>query len=170
MIDRESPGRGWRHVVTKKDLQSFIDLIPGWSLYSERLARIVLVPHDGESDGAHGFYHREETGVIHLNAWPEELWVELSPAYFQSHRSIFEKLDVPTSPTENGVTCHFTEAQARAFSLLHVFMHELGHHFDRIHQKHRSSSKGEDYAEQFANSRFDHLFARYIEVFGHPGR
>lgn len=170
VIDRQSPGCGCRHVVTKKDLQAFIDLIPEWPRYSVRLERIVLASHDDSADGAHAFYHEEETGTIYLMAWPEDLWVELSPAYFQSHRSILETWGVSTSPTEDGTTCHFTEAQARAFSLLHVFMHELGHHFDRIHQKHRSSSKGEDYAEQFANSRFDHLFVRYVEAFGHPRR
>jgi hypothetical protein len=47
-------------------------------------------------------------------------------------------------------------------------MHELGHHYDRIHQKHLGSSKGEDYAERFATSRFEQLFPAYVRVFGHP--
>ena len=63
-----------------------------------------------------------------------------------------------------------TEAQARAFMLLHIFMHELGHHYDRIHQKHTDSSKGEDYAERFANVRFEQLFPEYVRAFGHPSR
>ena len=52
--------------------------------------------------------------------------------------------------------------------LLHVLMHELGHHYDHIHQKHIGSSKGEDYAERFANTHFKELFPAYIRVFGHP--
>ena len=72
--------------------------------------------------------------------------------------------------SEEWVTCRFTEAQARAFMLLHIFMHELGHHFDHIHQKHLGSSKGEDYAERFATSRFEQLLPIYIRVFGNPRR
>jgi len=30
------------------------------------------------------------------------------------------------------------------------------------------SSKGEDYAERFATSRFEQLFPTYVRVFGHP--
>ncbi len=52
--------------------------------------------------------------------------------------------------------------------VLHVFMHELGHHYDRINQKHLDSWKGEDYAEGFATSRFGQLFPDYVRVFGHP--
>jgi hypothetical protein len=33
VLDRESPGRGFRHVVTKRDVQAFIDIIPEWHLY-----------------------------------------------------------------------------------------------------------------------------------------
>jgi hypothetical protein len=90
--------------------------------------------------------------------------------YFDSHQQIFETLGVSFDRQGDFVTCRFTEAQARAFTLLHVFMHELGHHYDYIHQKHRDSSKGEDYAERFATSRFEQLFPAYIRVFGHPGR
>ena len=141
VIDRQSPGRGCRHVVTKKDLLALIDLIPEWPRYSVRLERIVLAPRDESADGYHAFYHEEETGAIYLNAWPEDLWVTLVPIYFEAHKEILDKLGVTTTPSENGTTCHFTEAQARAFTLLHVFMHELGHHFDRIHQKHRLSQQ-----------------------------
>jgi hypothetical protein len=170
VLDRESPGREFRHVVSKRDVQGFIDIIPDWPRLSERLERIVLAsPRDG-LDGAHEFYHREETGAIFLHAWRDDLWTDLTTAYFNSHQQIFEVLGVSYNRQDNCVTCRFTAAQARAFTLLHVFMHELGHHYDRIHQKHRCSSKGEDYAERFATSRFDQLFPAYVHVFGHPGR
>lgn len=168
VIDRRSPGRGCRHVVTKSDLQAFIGIIPEWPRFSERLERIVLAARDESADGFHEFYHQDETGAITLNAWSDDLWIELTPAYFADHKSLFGQLGVTVSPGKLGTICHFTEAQARAFMLLHVFMHELGHHFDRIHQKHRRTTKGEDYAEQFANSRFEVLFPRYISVFGDP--
>jgi hypothetical protein len=170
VLDRESPGRGFRHVLSKRDIQAFIDLIPGWDRYSERLERIVLARPVNSWDGAHVFYFREETGSIFLYAWREDLWIELAGSYFDSHRGIFETLGVSFDRGNECSVCRFTEPQARAFMLLHVFMHELGHHYDRIHQKHPHSSKGEDYAEKFALSRFEQLFPVYVAMFGHPGR
>jgi len=168
VLDRESPGRGFRHVVTKRDVQAFIDIVPEWHRFSERLERIVLASHS-EDDGRYVFYHREETGAIFLHAWPDDLWREIAPEYFDAHLEIFERLGVAHDRLEDAVMCRFTETQARAFVLLHVFKHELGHHFDRIHQKHFGSTKGEDYAERFATSRLERLFPPYVRVFGHPG-
>ena len=170
VLDRESPGRGFRHVVSKGDMQLFIDIIPDWSRYAERLERIILACHDPAADGAYQFFRREETGAIFLHAWHEDLWIDLTPPYFDSHQKIFTALGLAYDRRENCVTCRFTEAQARAFMLLHIFLHELGHHYDRIHQKHSDSSKGEDYAERFATSRFELLFSGYVHIFGHPDR
>ena len=170
VLDRESPGRDFRHVLSKRDVQAFIDIIPDWERYCERLERIVLSSRSESCDGAYEFYHREETGAIFLHAWHDDLWTDLTPSYFDSHQQIFETLGVSYDRSEDSVTCRFTEAQARAFMLLHIFMHELGHHFDRIHQKHLGSSKGEDYAERFAVNRFEQLFPAYVRAFGHPRR
>jgi hypothetical protein len=167
VLDRESPGRGFRHVVSKRDLQAFTDTIPDWPKLSQRLERIVLAnhcPHDGQ----YAFYHREETGAIFLHAWNEDLWIELNHEYFDSHREIFEKLGVSFDLSKDNAFCRFTEAQARAFMLLHVFMHELGHHYDRMNQKHLDSSRGEDYAERFAIGRFAQLYEAYVSTFGDP--
>jgi len=168
VLHRESPGRGFHHVVSKRDVQAFIDIILDWDRLSERLERIVLAARSDACDGAHEFYHREETGAIFLSAWRDDLWTELTVPYFDSHEQIFETFGVSYDRQKDCVTCRFTEAQARAFMLLHIFMHELGHHYDRIHQKHRDSSKGEDYAERFATSRFEQLFPAYVRAFGHP--
>ena len=167
VLDRESPGRGFRHVLSKRDLQTFIDLIPNWDQLSQNHERIVLAGHH-PGDAAYEFYHREETGAIFLHAWHEDLWTELTPAYFEAHADIFERIGVSFDRVQGAFLCRFTETQARAFMLLHVFMHELGHHHDRLHQKHRRSTKGEDYAERFATMRFKELFLAYVRVFGDP--
>jgi hypothetical protein len=44
---RESPGRGYRHVLTKRDLQAFLVLVPDWPSLSHRLERIVLAAEFG---------------------------------------------------------------------------------------------------------------------------
>lgn len=149
---------------------SFIEIIPEWNRFSERLERIVLASHSQDADGIYAFYHREETGAIFLHSWPDDLWRELDSSYFNAHQTIFERLGLSSNRRKGRVVCRFTEAQARAFMLLHVFMHELGHHFDRLTQKHLDSKRGEDYAENFANSRFEQLFPSYLGVFGDPSR
>src|SRR5688500_14798679 len=87
IIDRESPGRGFRHVVSKRDIQHFIEIIPNWDVLAERLDRIVLVPAD-DADGCHYFCHREETGSIYLHAWEDDLWVRWPNWYFDAHREV----------------------------------------------------------------------------------
>jgi hypothetical protein len=169
ILDRDSPRRGFRHVVSKGDLQAFTDLIPDWQQLSQRLERIVLA-NCPASDGEYAFYHREQTGAIFLDAWNEDLWVGLDLGYFSSHREIFECLGVSFDVSDDRAFCRFTAAQARAFMLLHVFMHELGHHYDRMNQKHRDSSRGEDHAERFATSRFAQLYEAYVGRFGDPAR
>jgi len=168
VIDRRQPGPGYRHVVSKRDLLSFFEIIPDWPSLSHRLERVVLSPGDENADGCHEFYHREKTGAIYLHAWPEDLWRQLPASYFEAHQTHFERLRVSFDPGEEFYTCRFNEAQARAFALLHVFMHELGHHWDHTQKKHRRSSRGEDYAERFANRYFDELFPAYVRVFGQP--
>lgn len=168
-IDRESPGRGYRHVLSKRDVLDFINIIPDWESFAHRLERITLSgPCD--HDGCHTFYHREESGCICLHAWEEDLWVPLSHGYFESHAEIFGRLGVSHDMLEDEVVCRFTEGQARAFMLLHVFMHELGHHWDRITQKHHGKGRGEAFAERFANRHFDLLYPEYVRVFGDPAQ
>jgi hypothetical protein len=132
------------------------------------LERIVLAAPSHDSDGLYEFFHREETGAIYLHAWSEDLWVEMAMPYFEAHRYIFDQIGVRYDVEASLARCYFSESQARAFSLLHVFLHELGHHFDRLHQKHLGSTKGEEYAERFATSRFESLFPLYAATFGNP--
>jgi hypothetical protein len=44
----------------------------------------------------------------------------------------------------------WTEEQARAFQLLHILPHELGHHHDAITTRSWRGSRGEAYAEDYA--------------------
>jgi hypothetical protein len=170
VLDRESPGKGYRHLVTKRDVQQFIDIIPDWDRLSQNLERIVLSRPVPSEDGAYEFFHREETGGIYLHAWQDDLWTELRVGYYEAHAEVFEHLGVSCDNLDKAVLCRFTEPRLRAFMLLHVFMHELGHHFDQMTQKHRNSTRGEDYAERFAASRFQVLLPEYIRVFGDPRR
>jgi hypothetical protein len=52
--------------------------------------------------------------------------------------------------------------------LLHVFLHELGHHQQRLGGQMNTRRLDEDYAERFALKRFKELYPKYIELFGDP--
>ena len=168
-ILRRSPGLGFRHVVTKEDLLAFLDIIPGWPKYSAGLERIELEAGSDATEGSYAFYHREETGGIYLCAWPDSLWVTWDRAHFDYHPQL-QELGVASEVKDKTVECRFTLAQARAFLLLHVFVHELGHHWQSINRRHHSTKLDEDFAECFANVRWPELHSRYVQVFGDPAR
>ena len=66
-IDRMRPGDGYRHLLKKRDIDDFIELLPDWSELSIGLNAIVLAA-GGDCMGWH------EPGVVHLCAWEQELW------------------------------------------------------------------------------------------------
>jgi len=171
VVDRESPVKGRRHVVTKRDIHEFTSIIPDWSRIREGLEGVVLTCGADPADGLYRFYSRERTGSIEIPAWDGDLWTVFSLEYFVEHRELFERLGVPFEPKEGGIECRFTLAQAKAFLLLHVFLHELGHHVDRMQSKQQDSSRrGEPFAEEYANTVSSLIWSEYVRVFGDPTR
>jgi hypothetical protein len=64
--------------------------------------------------------------------------------------------------------CKFNKKSIKAYQLLHVFLHELGHHHDMMTTRSRlESSRGESYAEEYALKYEKLIFDRYFEVFGY---
>ena len=63
--------------------------------------------------------------------------------------------------------CEFSEAQVRAYQLLHILLHELGHHHDRLTTKPCGKpNRGESYAEAYALRHEAVIWGRYQETFG----
>lgn len=167
-IRKEPAGKGYTHVVSQRQLEKFIALIPDWNHWSYRLRGILLQHGERDVFGSHFFSRRLHAGVIALCAWPSELSIDLPEEYFHEHREVLAVLGVRFSRKADGMKCNFTVAQARAFMLLHVFLHELGHHRDR-HRRPAYGLKGrEEFAEHFANQWLADLLPRYIVAFGDP--
>ena len=60
-----------------------------------------------------------------------------------------------------------TEGQARAFQLLHVLLHELGHHHDHMTTRsRRSAARGEWFAENYASQYEAQVWNDYLRRFG----
>jgi hypothetical protein len=97
-------------------------------------------------------------------------WV-LRPDWCADHEDLLDRLGVPIDFDEEAgeLHCHWTRSTARAYQLLHVFVHELGHHIDRMTSRgQRESSRGEDHAEQYAWSFEAVIWENYCAEFGVP--
>lgn len=176
VVDRESPDEGCQHVVTKRDIHDLTSIIPHWSQLRVGLEGVILASGDAGADGRYCYHANEHTGSIEIPAWTGDLWTVFTPDYFEEHREILERLAVASGPIAapskaDGVECRFTLPQAKAFVLLHVFLHELGHHVDRMHSKQqRGSPRGEPFAEHYANSLASLIWSDYVRLFGDPRR
>lgn len=135
-------------------------MLPDWDELSKGLNGIVLAPGERDTEGYH------VRGVVHIRAWEKELWQEVGTHFYEEHKDIFARLEVPCELIADGFLCKWTEPKARAYQLLHVFLHELGHHHDRMTTKSQvSASRGEPYAEAYARNYESQIWLRYLEVF-----
>ena len=161
VIDRQRPGKGYRHLLLQRDIEAFIRLLPDWPELSRGLNAIVLAPGEYSVGGWHS------PGVVHVCAWEAELWVDYATSHYDDHKDVFDRLGVQSHPIENGVMCEFTEAQAQAYQLLHILLHELGHHHDRMTtQSQVRAARGEPYAEKYALAYEARIWEQYQEEFG----
>lgn len=167
VIDRLRPGHGYRHVLMKRHVVDFISILPDWAELSRGLNAVVLGPWEPDTAG----FHRP--GVVTICACDRDLWLEADKRFFQEHRGVYDKLEIEYEKLRDGsgdYLVKFTEAQMRAYQLVHILLHELGHHHDRIttRSKH-SASRGEGYAEKYALRYADVIWDRYREVFHYDG-
>ena len=164
VIDRQRPGQGYKHVLMQRDIEKFIRLLPDWAELSRGLHAIVLAPGNRECFGYH------TSGVIHICAWEADLWLRYrtNEAGLERNVAIFRRLGVPCEQTEDERTwCKFNPSTVRAFQLLDVLLHELGHHHDRMTTKSKiRAARGEPYAESYALAYEARIWGQYQEEFG----
>lgn len=185
VVDRIRPAKGFRHLLRKKDIHDFVDLIADWHKVSQGIESIILDCGNHEFDGCYRHYPNEDTGSISLAAWPEELWIEYIDEHYQEHLwllkelqvvadKVIKKVEVKSDSASTNIEykeeiswlCYFNEAQAKAFTLMHVFLHELGHHVDNFRGKKRGIAGGEEFAENYAVRRFYEIWPSYLQKFG----
>jgi hypothetical protein len=159
-FERRRPGPGYRHLLRRSDLESFIALLPDWDELAVGLQVVILDAGECETDGWH------VRGAIAICAWERELWIDYAPEFVAEHQAILDRLEVEIQVKEHAAIVRWTEPQARAFQLLHVFLHELGHHHDRMttRSEHRAA-RGEHYAEAYAVKYAEQIWHAYEESF-----
>jgi hypothetical protein len=161
VVARERPGYGYRHVVSQSDVRQFVKLLPNWDELSDGLNAVVLARGNERCMG----WHR--SGVVAICAWDWDIrWSDACPEFCNEHRELFRKLDIPTHLSDDVLAVEFTRNTARAFLLVHVLLHELGHHHDRMTTRSkRWVSRGEAFAENYALRHEDVILARFRNEF-----
>jgi hypothetical protein len=143
-IDIEDPGKGYKHFLKKRDVVQFLGILPHWAEIADELDAILLA----EGGGPDGWY---QNGVIAICAWDKNMTSSFNLDYFNDHKELFDRLGVNYEIKKNSAICHFNESQIKAYQLLHILLHEIGHHHDRINTKSkRAPANGEKYAETYA--------------------
>lgn len=161
-IDIEKPGKGYKHFLKKRDIIKFLEILPNWEELNIELDAVVLA----SGGGVDGWYNN---GVIGICAWEKDKSSFMNKGYFYDHKEIFNRLHVSYEIKSKGVLCHFTEGQIIAYQLLHIFLHELGHHHDRISTKEKVVvPRGENYAETYALKYEQIIWNKFFEVFKMP--
>ncbi|MDM8549726.1 hypothetical protein QUF72_06605 [Desulfobacterales bacterium HSG2] len=161
VFDREKAGRGYRHLIRRQDLFKFIEIVPEWDELANGLNAVVL------SSAYYGLLGWHNKGVVGICAWEKEIeWHDCSDEFYEEHEGIFGKLNIQCSKNKSGYFIEFDEASAKAFQLIHIFIHELGHHHDRMTTRSkRAVARGEEYAENYARRFEDVIIEEYRRVF-----
>ena len=162
VIDRQRPGAGYRHVLMQRDVERFIQILPDWAEMSVGLDAIVLAP--GES----GIWGWHSSGVVHVCAWREswDVCYDFDSEFLARDRFLLELIGVPIETEDDLLWARFDFNKARAFSLLATFLHEMGHHHDRITTKSQKSvARGEPYAEAYERKYGDLVWQRFVKNF-----
>ena len=161
LVDRKRPGEGYKHVLNKSDIYQFLELLPDWKNLAVGLNAVVLAPGEWSSDGYH------TPGVVHICAWEEGLWREMTGDHYRAHQDIFERLGIIGEETcDEYVLCKFDESAVRGYQLLHILLHELGHHHDLMTTRsQKKASRGEKYAEDYARTYENSIWQQYQKAF-----
>ncbi|MGC3944677.1 MAG: hypothetical protein QM762_09170 [Chryseolinea sp.] len=160
-IDIESPGKGYKHFLKKRDIVQFLEILPHWEEIKIEFDAILLARGNGRSDGWY------VNGVVGICAWDKNMTCFLYTDYFNEHKELFDRLELRYEIKKDGALCHFDEYQIKAYQLLHILLHEIGHHHDRINTKWKNSlPNGEPYAESYAYKYEKIIWNRYFDTFG----
>ncbi len=161
LVDKERPGAGYRHLLRREDIWAFIEMIPNWDELSKGLDGILLAAGD---PGCFGWY--DQRGIVGLCAWERGTWIQVPADYYDREWEVFARLGVHCERRRGWVVCRFTDTQARAYQLLNIFLHELGHHHDRMTTKSKlDCARGEPYADAYALRYEKQIWDQYLRRF-----
>ena len=169
-VIRFKPDGPYFHPVRQPEVYRFVELIPDWTQISKGLSACVL-NKDGD-DVQQGASYERSYHAIWIDPFPKSLSTIWSHAFFTAHKTFVERLGarVEFAESSSNITIHWTESQARAWQLLHLFLYELKVHAEYItlaknRRFEHSNSVAEAYAFQTAEIIWDPYESEFGSVF-----
>ncbi len=160
-IRRMRPAKGYYHAVSVTDVRRMIALIPDWDEVAQGIRAVFLTPG---GDDAYGRYNN--AGIIKLDAWPRS---GIDPV-LDRKRWLLAQIGIDLGSLKEGDLVQMNRDQARCFLLLGTFLHEIGHHLDRMSTRSkRDAANGEAVAVAYEHRRQQELYPAYCAEFGVPG-
>ena len=155
-LARRGPGPGHRHLLTVKDLRTFLPMLPDWDELARGLDAIVI-------DGDGSSLSWSDRGLIGIYSWPADLWWE--DALIGGYEEVFALLGVEYSPvSDDTFQVRWTEREAHAFQLVRVLPYAMAHHRNEMVGRDTTA----DDAERYADELLAPLFDGYCTTFGAP--
>lgn len=161
LIKRTRPIAGHFHAVSATDVRRFVRLIDDWEEVASAVRAVILTPG---GDYCYGRYNN--AGIIKLDAWPK-----CGPHYVPSRKKwLIEQIGLGPMPEgQTYMISDITKEQVRCYLLLGTFLHELGHHIDRMSTRSKlDAANGEPAAIRYEQMRQRELWKPYCGEFGHP--
>ncbi len=160
VVQRMRPAKGFYHAVTPTEVRRFVALIPDWNDAFSGVKAVILTPGDDECYGRYN-----NAGVVKLDAWPKD-----EDAYVPPRKEwLIRAMGIEEPHGDIGWFLRLSRDQVRCFLLLGTFLHELGHHLDRISTRSQAdASNGEPFAITYEHRRQQELWPAYCREFGPP--
>lgn len=160
------PEDGYMHVVDRKSVLDFVELIPGWSEMSKGLSALVL-GSDGCSSQTDINYSPKSYNSIWLSPFPKDMTLYWSAGFASEHRSIAESLGVELKWLESGeAVTEWTKPQAQAWQLLHLFLYDLYCHNECTTQENDDYHHQHKLAEEYSIKTAQLIISDYERVVG----
>lgn len=167
-VHRRSPGRQRYHPASPDDVRRFVQLIPGWQRVADDLDGVLLCgPWSAEYYDTEGLYGQH--GIV-LFSWPKDPRLSMWYAFTRHVPDTIRYLGLKERKRDRSFQSLWTPAQARAYVLLFVLLHEIGHHVDwvmsrDVHRR-RRAGRGEPFAEDWAAEYRHRMWDDYVSAFG----
>jgi hypothetical protein len=160
VVQRIRPAKGFYHAITPTDVRRFVSIIPDWEHVSAGIRAVVLTPGND-----HCFGRYNNVGIIKLDAWPKD-----EESYIPPRKDwLLRRMAIDEPYCEFGYVLSLSRERVRCFLLMGTFLHELGHHIDRISTRSKAdASNGEPFAIAYEMRRQQELWDAYCSEFGFP--
>lgn len=141
----QSPGKGYRHVVTEDDVRDRLARLPEWMTRSLEVVQLSQITRKKKTFPCYGMQWGSALYLYPIEESRIEQFLSPPAPRHKKETSLFGGV---WSQAQNGRwICTWTEESIRDFYLNNILIHELGHLLD---ERNRSYLDRERYAEWFA--------------------